>query len=121
MPQSQGLTRRHLMRFGTVLTDGGVRFRFWAPKHNRILLQIEGENEPREMRGADGWHELHVEGLAAGTRYRFVLPDGLRVPDPASRFQPEDVHGPSEVVDPEAYRWNDAGWRGRPWEECVLY
>jgi maltooligosyltrehalose trehalohydrolase len=121
MPQSQGLTRRHLMRFGTALTDSGVRFGLWAPKHDRILLQVEGENEPREMRGADGWHELHVKGLAAGTRYRFVLPDGLRVPDPASRFQPEDVHGPSEVIDPEAYRWNDSAWRGRPWEECVLY
>ena len=56
-----------------------------------------------------------------GTRYRFVLPDGTCVPDPASRYQPEDVHGPSEVIDPRGYGWNDEGWRGRPWEEAILY
>jgi maltooligosyltrehalose trehalohydrolase len=121
MPPSQGLSRRHRMRFGTELTRAGVRFRLWAPKHARIRLQIEGDDRPRDMRAEDGWHMLDVAGAASGTRYRFVLPDGLRVPDPASRFQPEDVHGPSEVIDPEAYRWSDAGWRGRPWEECVLY
>ena len=43
------------------------------------------------------------------------------MPDPASRYQPEDVHGPSEVVDPRAYTWADADWRGRPWHETVLY
>jgi malto-oligosyltrehalose trehalohydrolase len=45
----------------------------------------------------------------------------MHVPDPASRFQPLDVHGPSEVIDPAEYEWNDADWRGRPWEECVVY
>ena len=43
------------------------------------------------------------------------------LPDPASRHQPEDVHGPSEVVDPAAHRWTDAAWRGRPWAEAVVY
>src|SRR5262249_16300728 len=47
--------------------------------------------------------------------------DGSRVPDPASRYQPDDVHGPSEVIDPAAYKWEDAEWRGRPWEEAVIY
>jgi maltooligosyltrehalose trehalohydrolase len=46
---------------------------------------------------------------------------GSKAPDPAARFQPEDVHGPSEVIDPAAYRWTDRGWRGRPWHEAVLY
>ncbi|MCZ7660864.1 MAG: malto-oligosyltrehalose trehalohydrolase [Xanthobacteraceae bacterium] len=116
----QGLSRRHEMRFGTEMTRDGVRFRLWAPKHDRILLRIDADE--REMqRREGGWHALHVDGLGAGARYGFVLPDGLRVPDPASRFQPQDVHGPSEVVDPHAYRWNDAAWKGRPWEECVLY
>jgi maltooligosyltrehalose trehalohydrolase len=49
------------------------------------------------------------------------LGDGTRVPDPASRFQPEDVHGPSEVVDPRGYRWQHPDWCGRPWHETVLY
>jgi malto-oligosyltrehalose trehalohydrolase len=68
-----------------------------------------------------GWHELITNSARAGTRYRFKLPDGLRVPDPASRYQPADVHGPSEVVDPAAYRWHDADWTGRPWQEAVIY
>ena len=69
----------------------------------------------------EGWHELVTDRARAGTRYRFVLPDGLRVPDPASRYQPEDVHGPSEVIDPAAYIWGDAGWNGRAWEDAVVY
>ena len=68
-----------------------------------------------------GWHELTVEDAGPGTRYRYVLPDGMKVPDPASRFQPEDVAGPSEVVDAEAYAWEATEWKGRPWSEAVLY
>ena len=71
--------------------------------------------------GADGWHALDVAGASPGTLYRFRLSDGLEIPDPASRYQPDDVHGPSEVIDPGAYAWRDAGWKGRPWEEAVLY
>jgi maltooligosyltrehalose trehalohydrolase len=51
----------------------------------------------------------------------FQLPDGTKVPDPASRYQPEDVHGPSEVIDPSAYPWTDGAWAGRPWHEAVVY
>ena len=69
----------------------------------------------------DGWHELLSPVADAGTRYRFLLEGGLEVPDPASRFQPADVHGPSEVVDPHSYEWKVATWTGRPWEECVIY
>ena len=68
-----------------------------------------------------GWHALQVPDAGAGTRYRYLLPDGTAVPDPASRFQPEDVAGPSEVIDPAAYRWKSSDWRGRRWSEAVLY
>jgi malto-oligosyltrehalose trehalohydrolase len=68
-----------------------------------------------------GWFEVTAAEARPGSRYRFRLPDGVLVPDPASRHQPEDVHGPSEVVDPEAFDWTDAGWRGRPFEEAVFY
>jgi len=68
-----------------------------------------------------GWHTLDVPDAGCNTRYRFILPDGRRVPDPASRFQPEDVHGPSEVTDPAAYNWSDGDWGGRPWHHAVLY
>jgi len=114
-------TRLHRMPFGAELqADGKVRFRLWAPPHRQIQVELDGE--ARAMRPvAEGWHELVTDRARAGTRYRFVLPDGLRVPDPASRYQPEDVHGPSEVVDPAAFLWRDAGWRGRPWEQAVVY
>ncbi|MDZ5458421.1 malto-oligosyltrehalose trehalohydrolase [Azohydromonas lata] len=114
------------MPFGAELLDdgGGVRFRLWAPDVQALRLQLEGAGRGRllPMHALDeGWHEITVQEAGAGTRYRFMLPDGMSVPDPASRFNPEDVHGPSEVVDPGGYRWNDSGWRGRPWHEAVLY
>ena len=110
------------MPFGTEIMPDGVRFRLWAPKHGAIGLKLEGEDAPRPMQPRDhGWFELEVAGARPGTLYQFVLPDGLAVPDPASRFQPRDVHGPSEVIDPHAYRWNDGDWTGRAWEEAVLY
>ena len=110
------------MPFGAEMRpDGKVRFRLWAPAQERISLFIEGQAGPMPITPLeDGWHELTVEATA-GTRYRFMLPGGLLVPDPASRYQPEDVHGPSEVIDPRAYQWSDGGWRGRPWEESVIY
>ena len=99
----------------------GTRFRLWAPAHPRIDLAIEGR-EPLPMEDiGEGWHELIVRDAAPGTLYRFRLPDGMLVPDPASRFQPQDVHGPSEVIDPTAYRWHDEAWTGQPWHETVLY
>jgi maltooligosyltrehalose trehalohydrolase len=114
------------MPFGATLLDdgGGVRFRLWAPDVQALQLRLEEPGGPRllPMHALDaGWHELVVAEARAGTRYRFCLPGGQAVPDPASRFNPEDVHGPSEVVDPDGYRWNDSGWRGRPWHEAVVY
>ncbi|MFM0719666.1 malto-oligosyltrehalose trehalohydrolase [Paraburkholderia strydomiana] len=100
-----------------------TRFRFWAPSCKSVQVAIE--NGPaqgaHEMTAAgNGWFEATVEG-GAGTLYRFRLDGEQAVPDPASRFQPQDVHGPSEVIDPRAYRWEHTNWHGRPWEETVLY
>jgi malto-oligosyltrehalose trehalohydrolase len=72
-------------------------------------------------RSVGGWFAHVAHDTPPGTPYSF-RPDGKRwLPDPASRFQPRGVHGASEVVDPGAYWWRDAGWEGRPWEETVLY
>ncbi len=99
----------------------GTRFRLWAPAHARIDVVVEGR-DPLQMRQAgQGWHELVVADARPGNLYRFRLPDGLLVPDPASRFQPQDVHGPSEVIDPSAFPWKDGAWAGRPWHETVIY
>lgn len=119
------MKRAHAMPFGaTVLPAGGVRFALWAPAAAQVVLE-HGRGEqlaPIAMqRSDDGWHRAEAPSARAGDAYRFRLSDGLCVPDPASRFNPHDVHGPSEVVDPAAYAWRDSGWRGRPWHEAVLY
>ncbi len=110
------------MPFGAHVEDDGVRFRLWAPKHDKVSLKLESDDKLHAMQPQrDGWHALATHLAGPGSLYRFVLSDGLVIPDPASRFQPRDVHGPSEVIDPAAYRWSDAGWRGRAWEEAVIY
>ncbi len=114
----------HDMPFGAqLLAGGGVRFRLWAPEAGRVTLLLDGGAacEVPLAGHDDGWHEAVIAEAGAGSRYRFRIDGGLAVPDPASRFQPEDVHGPSEVIDPRAFRWTCADWRGRPWEEAVLY
>lgn len=69
----------------------------------------------------EGWFEIVTDRVAPGDAYGFRLPDGLVVPDPAARAQRGDVHGPSMLVDPRAYRWKTSFWPGRPWEEAVIY
>jgi maltooligosyltrehalose trehalohydrolase len=100
-----------------------TRFRLWAPSRTAAHVQFEyaGKASTVEMTPiGDGWFEAQAE-CGAGTRYRYRLDGDLAVPDPASRFQPDDVHGPSEVIDPLAYRWRHPEWLGRPWEEMVIY
>jgi len=110
------------MPFGSELTDTGVRFRLFSPGAQQVRLELNGASEQLPMRACgDGWHEYDAAETGAGTRYTFVLPNGMRVADPASRFQPEDVTGPSEVIDPCDYCWSDAAWKGRGWNEAVLY
>jgi malto-oligosyltrehalose trehalohydrolase len=110
------------MPYGAALEpDGRVRFRLWAPGHQRIGLALDGSAPLAMEREPGGWHGLITDRARAGTRYRFILPDGLAVPDPASRHQPVGVHGPSEVIDPAAHAWRDGAWRGRSWDEAVVY
>jgi malto-oligosyltrehalose trehalohydrolase len=111
------------MPFGAELQDdGAVRFRLWAPGQAAVGLALENEPQILPMtRLEDGFFAVTTDAARAGSRYRFQLEDGLRVPDPASRHQPEDVHGPSEVIDPCSYVWQQPAWRGRPWHETVLY
>jgi maltooligosyltrehalose trehalohydrolase len=103
----------------TLLANSHTRFRLWAPAQSRVSLAIEG-GPTRPMQRTGAWFETEAE-CGAGALYRYVLQDGTKVPDPASRFQPQDVHGPSQVIDPHGYRWQNPGWRGRPWNETVLY
>jgi maltooligosyltrehalose trehalohydrolase len=110
----------HFMPFGAEVMAEGVRFRLWAPGAKRVELVFE--NRSASMRSAgDGWFECTDAQAAQGTLYRYRIDGELLVPDPASRFQPRDVEGPSEVIDPHAFQWSDQAWRGRPWNEAVIY
>jgi len=104
--------------------DGGCRFRLWAPAARHIDLCLEdGSKEsilPMQPE-KDGWFSLTTNRARPGTLYRYRINGDQRVPDPASRFQPQDVHGPSQVIDSGAWEWTDSEWRGRPWEEAVIY
>ena len=113
---------RHCMPFGAQLCDDArVRFRLWAPGATRVAVALESGDLLPMAAAEAGFYELSTDAARAGSRYRFVTERGIPVPDPASRFQPQDVHGPSEVIDPAAYAWQVQGWRGRPWEEAVIY
>jgi maltooligosyltrehalose trehalohydrolase len=112
------------MPFGAeTLPDGSVRFRLWAPKAQRIDLSLEGgKNRTVPLtRLEGGWFELVTGDATAATGYRFQVDGEMKVPDPASRFQPADVHGPSEVIDPRVFDWTDDNWWGRRWQEAVIY
>ncbi|MFN5487008.1 MAG: malto-oligosyltrehalose trehalohydrolase, partial [Bradyrhizobium sp.] len=104
--------------FGPELTADGARFRLWAPAAKRVDLLLD---KPHALtRDAAGWYVAEIPGTRDGTRYKFRIDDEVDVPDPASAFQPDDVFGPSEVIDHAAFKWRATGWRGRPWHEAVI-
>jgi maltooligosyltrehalose trehalohydrolase len=103
----------------SLLAEDRTRFRLWAPARQSVSVEIGGKTVQMQ-RLPGGWFEAEAN-CGAGTAYWYRMDDGLAVPDPASRTQADDVHGPSLVVDPAAYRWRYPEWRGRPWHETVLY
>jgi maltooligosyltrehalose trehalohydrolase len=110
---------------GAEVLGGGVHFRVWAPAHRQVTVALatgraRGDHALTAEPG--GYFAGAVAGAAAGDLYRFVL-DGAatRLPDPASRFQPDGPQGPSQVVDPAAFAWPDADWRGVHLRGQVLY
>jgi maltooligosyltrehalose trehalohydrolase len=105
------------MRFGPQITAEGITFRLWAPAAKRVDLLLD---RPRPMQPQpDGWYEVTITGARAGTRYQYRIDSEIVVPDPASHFQPEDVSGPSEVIDHARYQWR-ANWRGRAWQDAAV-
>jgi malto-oligosyltrehalose trehalohydrolase len=105
-------------QFGVTLIADGAAFRLWAPMAKRVHVLLDRPHALR--RGDDGWFSADIAGAKAGTLYRFRIDDEVDVPDPASAFQPQDVAGPSEVIDHNAYQWRARHWRGRRWAETVL-
>ena len=123
MSRQPAVRRGHRMPFGAeVRDDGTTRFRLWAPAAHSVELWLAGSRQAFAMpRDAAGWAEWVTRDAPAGSRYSFRIDGDLLVPDPASRFQPEDVHGPSEVVDPLEYAWSDSEWHGIAPERLVFY
>src|SRR5438045_1966089 len=116
------MRRHHELPFGAELNADAVRFRLWAPRAQEVALLLEDPQYPAVpmVAEADGWFSLTSGEAGPGSRYRYRV-DGAVYPDPASRHQPDGVHGISEVIDPGAYEWRDVGWSGRPWHEIVIY
>ncbi|QEH37125.1 Malto-oligosyltrehalose trehalohydrolase [Aquisphaera giovannonii] len=102
---------------------GAVHFRVWAPLRSKVEVVLDGSqgSEVGLTPEPDGYHSGLVPHATAGTRYRYRLDGGDCCPDPASRFQPDGPHGPSEVVDPGAFAWRDESWPGLRLEGQVLY
>ena len=103
--------------------DGTTLFRVWAPYADRVLVNIfqAGQARLAPLKGSwRGYFEARLEKVGDGDIYRYVV-DGHGLPDPASRFQPQGVHGPSEIVDHSRFQWSDDDWRGIPLKEYIIY
>src|SRR6185312_12775208 len=106
--------------------DGeATRFRVWAPAAQSVEVVLERFSAETVIvslaRASDGTFSGLVPNARAGDRYRYRIDGAGPFPDPVSRFQPEGVHGPSEIVDPGRFVWSDRGWRGLRPEELVIY
>jgi maltooligosyltrehalose trehalohydrolase len=109
------------LHLGATVRDDGVVFRAWAPRCRTLDVVIEGRRPLAMTRQDDGLFEGVVAALPAATRYQYRL-DGERYrPDPASRFQPEGVHGPSRVVNPASFPWTDQAFTGHALADLVIY
>ncbi len=120
------MKRHRRLPIGAELDEGGVSFRVWAPAATSVEVDLEagpGHVSSHALKPeGDGYFSVVARGAADGTRYRLRLGHDERgLPDPASRFQPEGPHGPSEVVDPAAFAWTDAAWPGIALPGQVIY
>jgi 1,4-alpha-glucan branching enzyme len=117
------MKRRHAMPFGAELDDGVGRFRLWAPGAAHVALEITHERgrhlQPLAAEEG-GWFSAEVSNLAAGARYRYRRRPHQRA-GPGVALESAGHHAASALVDPLAFEWSDASWRGRPWEEAVIY
>lgn len=110
--------------FGAQSLGDEVLFRLWAPAAERVdvVLERNGQGNALAMhRVGEGWFELRTAEASVGSTYRYLIDGEMLVPDPASRSQTGDVHGPSAVVDPASFAWSNSDWKGRPWNETILY
>jgi maltooligosyltrehalose trehalohydrolase len=125
-PSIHSSTAEQTYELGARVADGVAQFVVWAPEHALVELVVHraGGDDVRPLRRDErGYWSGAFEDLGAGTLYRYRLNRSREhtFPDPASRFQPRGVHGPSQVVDPRRYTWNDRGWNSPALEQLVFY
>ena len=109
---------------GAHVRPGKVIFRVWAPNARQVAVQLsvgKGRRAIQLHREGDGYFSGIADQAQAGDRYRYLLDGTIPRPDPASRYQPEGVHGPSQVVDPALYNWRDREWRNPPLHDYLIY
>ncbi len=115
---------RLLERGAVPLADGSTRFSVWAPSATLVEVELTGDGRTEShcmVRGSDGVHGATVRRVPAGSDYNYRLDGGPGRPDPVSRWRPQGVHGPTRVVDPAAFQWRDAEWRGLEMADLAIY
>ncbi len=112
-----------VLTYGTALREGEVDFRVWAPFPEKLTLRLwrQGQDAQDFPMHRDGEDFVATAPATAGDRYAYLFPDGMAIADPVSRFLPEGVQGPTEILDPEKFSWSDATWRGVELRDYVLY
>ena len=104
------------------LPDGSWQFLLWAPNARSVRLHLCHTNELVNMEAASkGYHQTIVRNLETATQYLYCLDDNRGLPDPASRFQPQGVHGPSQIVELDEFSWTDQNWKGRDLADSIFY
>ncbi len=109
--------------YGATIHGDTVEFRVWAPKPEQLHLRLmrRGQHPEEIPMRREGEDFVASARARVGDRYAYVLDGGMPVPDPVSRFLPEGVHGPTEIVDPSLYSWSDENWRGLLLADYVIY
>ncbi|NGX61441.1 MAG: Malto-oligosyltrehalose trehalohydrolase [Chlamydiae bacterium] len=113
-------TKRELS-LGAKVGEKTTSFRVWAPHHLSLSLHLLGKGMFRMERDKEGYFSFNLERVSPGDRYFYTFGNGLERPDPVSRFLPDGVHGPTEIVDPKSFSWDDLSWKGIPLQEQIFY
>ena len=107
---------------GAWIENHDCEFCVWGQAAGRIVLRLMSNGETRDLAMRQDGEYFRLQTAArAGDRYFYIVDDHKPVPDPVSRFLPQGVHGPTEVVDPADFSWSDEDWRGRLLKDYVIY
>jgi maltooligosyltrehalose trehalohydrolase len=112
-----------IKKLGSNYESGRCEFVVWAPEKEQMFLCLETPEQQilKMQKTADGYFTHAVRGIMPDTLYTYSSDGTNKIPDPASHFQPQGVHGPSQIVDHNQYHWNDSSWRGLPLKELIFY